>query len=197
MPHVGRTGGWSRRERTGISSGRSGADIIRVWSALSILLLSLPVALLVWYGFAVFRSAEGLSRTVIYSIGLTVFSAAVASAAVFLIFTPAAYDLARRKRSGLESLSDLPASIPHPVVGIALLLLDSSLTPTGRFLQSVGINFFDTLQGLVIALIFVSAPVYIRAAQSLFSSSNIQQELFASSLGASRARILYSIMIPS
>jgi molybdate/tungstate transport system permease protein len=180
-------------------NGNSGSrlDLIGIWSAASVLFLAVPIAILVWYGIVVFRSSVGFGSTVFYSIELTVISSAVSSLVVFLLFTPAAYDLARRSNPGLETLSDLPASIPHPIVGISLLLLDSNITPAGRFLQSVGINFFDTFQGLVIALMFVSAPIYIRAAQSLFSSAGYQQELFASSLGASRTRTLFTVLVPS
>lgn len=170
-------------------------DSLSVISAVSAFLLSIPIIIILVYGIFIFRSGEAFTHTVLLSITLTVVSSATAAAIVFLVFTPLAYELARRKNSLFETVSDIPASIPHPIIGIALLILDSPITPTGRFLNSIGINFFDTFQGLVAALVIVSAPVYIRAAQSLFSSRRIEPEILASSLGASRLRLLYTVVV--
>ncbi len=171
-------------------------DGLSIISWVSVGLLSVPVLIILVYGFAVFRSSLGFTYTVFLSITLTVVSSAVAAAVVFLIFTPLAYQLARSSNTFFETVSDIPASIPHPIVGIALLILDSPVTPTGVFLNSIGINFFDSFQGLVAALVIVSAPVYIRAAQSMFASKRIEPENFATSLGASRLRVLYNIVVP-
>lgn len=157
----------------------------------------MPTVLLLYYGLIVFRSQQGFSVTVLRSVELTLFASAVATVIVFILFTPLAFHLSRRGNDVLETAADIPASIPHPIVGISLLLLGSGLTPVGRFLQSIGINFFYSLQGMIAALVVVSAPVYIRSAQSLFSARSGMSELFASSLGAKRLRILFSIVIPS
>lgn len=171
---------------------RDGLSII---SGITVFLLSVPILIILFYGLVVFRSSAGFSHTVFLSISLTVVSSATAAVIVFIVFTPLAYELARRRNTVFETASDIPASIPHPIVGIALLILDSPITPTGRFLNQIGINFFDTFQGLVAALVIVSAPVYIRAAQSLFSSRRIEPEILASSLGFSRLRVLYSVVV--
>lgn len=170
-------------------------DGLSIVSAVSVVLLAIPILIILIYGFVVFRNSAGLSHTVLLSIALTLASSATAALIVFLIFTPLSYQLARSRNSFYETISDIPAAIPHPIVGIALLILDSPITPTGRFLNSIGINFFDTFQGLVAALVIVSAPVYIRAAQSLFLSRRVEPELLALSLGASRLRVLYSIVV--
>lgn len=172
-------------------------DAIGIWSTVSIGLLSVPTAVLLYYGLIVYRSPMGYGSVVFTSIALTLFSSGLAAALVFLVFTPVSYQLARRRNDVLETAADLPASIPHPIVGISLLVLGSGITPLGRFLQSIGIDFFYTLQGLVVALVIVSAPIYIRSAQSLFSATRRDAELYAASLGASRVRILYSVIVPS
>ncbi len=176
---------------------RSDFDAISVWSFVSLALLSIPTLLLLYYGLAVYRNPLGFSTTVVQSIMLTLFASSAATIVVFILFTPAAFQLSRRRNDLLETAADLPASIPHPVIGISLFLIDSRITPFGAFLQSIGINFFYSIQGLVAALVIVSAPIYIRAAQSLFSSMGRDSELFAASLGASRMRILFSVVIPS
>lgn len=54
-----------------------------------------------------------------------------------LLLTPLAYYLARSRDRVAETLVDVPASVPHPIIGVALLILDSPLTPSGRFLLSL------------------------------------------------------------
>ena len=96
-----------------------------------------------------------------------------------------------------EAISDIPASIPHPIVGIAFLILGSPITPFGRFLTDHGLGLYDSIFGLVLVLSFISAPIYVRSAQSLFSSLNRDPEEFASTLGKRRSSILYGLLLPS
>lgn len=176
---------------------KNGRDALWAISVLTIALISVPIALILIYGFAIYHDAAGFGDTVIKAIALTLFASAVSAAIVFLVFTPLSYELARKTHRGLEAIADIPASIPHPIVGIALLILGSPFTPTGRFLESIGFDFFDTIQGMIIALSFVSAPIYIRSMQSAIFSRNEYPELLAQSLGASRLRTLYSVVLPA
>lgn len=172
-------------------------DLLWVYSVISVILVSIPIMVILIYGFIIFHSALGLGNTVLKAIALTIIASVLSSILIFIVFTPLAYELARKTHAALETVADIPASIPHPIVGIAILILGSPITPTGRFLQSMGIDFFDTIQGMILALAFVSAPIYIRSMQSAISSRNWFPEMFAQSLGASRLRVLYSIVLPS
>ncbi len=178
-------------------AGSRSKDIIWFLSMLAGVLLIIPILVLLYYGFVVYRSATGFSPQVFESIALTLLTSGLSALIVFVVFTPLAYELAFSKHTGLESISDIPASIPHPVVGIAFLILGSPFTPTGRFLASIGINFFQSIQGIVIALSFVSAPIYIRTMQSVFSSRNLDSDLYTMSLGTSRFWTLYGTILPS
>lgn len=171
-------------------------DSISIAGLIGAALLLIPIVALLWYGFVIFHSFNVLGSTLIKAIELTVIASAMSAAIVFLVFTPLSYELARRKHSVLDMITDIPASIPHPVVGIAILILGSPITPVGRFLSSIGINFFDTILGMTVALSFVSAPIYIRAAQSLFTAAPVDQEIYARTLGISRIKTLYYILIP-
>lgn len=170
----------------------------RLWlaSIIGIMLLLVPILLLLYYGFAVFHLFSGLNTVLFRSIELTLAASGLSAAITFLVFTPLSYELARRSHRIMDIISDIPASIPHPIVGIAILLLDSPITPTGRFLLSIGINFFDTIAGMTVALSFVSAPIYIRAVQSLLSSNPVDPEIYGKTLGMGRLHMLYSILIP-
>jgi molybdate/tungstate transport system permease protein len=170
---------------------------LRNISYFSLLLLIAPVLLLLYEGFGPLRNPLGYGVAVFRSIELTLLSSALAALVEVLLFTPLAYYLARNRNSVAESLTDIPAVIPHPIVGVALLLLASPLTPFGSFLLSIGLNLFNSLLGLVVALVIVSAPIYVKSMQPFFESMNLAHENFALGLGASRMRTFISVVMPS
>ncbi|MDA4121144.1 MAG: ABC transporter permease subunit [Thaumarchaeota archaeon] len=139
----------------------------------------------------------GYSSAVFRSILLTLLASALTVGVEALLFTPLSYYLARNRNALAETLVDIPASIPHPIIGIALVVIDSPLTPSGRFLISIGINFFDSLLGLVVALTIMSAPIYIKAMQPYFESMSRGPEDFALGMGASRLRTFASVALPN
>jgi molybdate/tungstate transport system permease protein len=160
-------------------------------------LLVVPVVALLYWGFGPMISSEGYSPLVFRSIFLTLVASTLTVFAEIVLFTPLSYYLARNKNSLAETLADIPASIPHPIIGIALVVIDSPLTPTGRFLLSIGLNFFNTMLGLVVALTIISAPVYIKAMQPYFESMNRAPENFALGMGASRLKTFTSVVLPN
>lgn len=162
----------------------------------TVLILVAPIIVLLYYGLGPLRTAAGYSSGVFQSIELSLVSSAAAAAIDVVMFTPLAYYLARRQDTIAEALVDVPVGIPHPIIGVALLILDSPLTPTGQFLLSIGINFFDTFLGLVSALIIMSAPIYVKAMKPYLESRSTSAEDFAMGMGASRLRTLFSIVLP-
>ncbi len=169
---------------------------LRVISLTTVFLLLVPVAVLIYYGLGPFRSPAGYTLGVFQSIELSLVSSVLAAIVDVVVFTPLAYYLARGKDSLTESLVDIPAGIPHPIIGLALLILDSPLTPTGKFLLFFGINFFNTILGLVVALVIMSASIYVKALQPYFESRDPSAEDFAMGMGASRIRTLFSVVLP-
>ena len=169
---------------------------LRILSLAAVVLLLVPIAVLLYYGLGPFRSPAGYSGAVFRSIALSIVSSAIAALVDFLLFTPVAYYLARGRDATVESLIDIPVGIPHPIIGVALLILDSPVTPTGQFLLFLGINFFNTILGLVIALVIMSAPIYIKAMQPYFESKDPSAEEFAMGMGASHLRTLFSVVLP-
>jgi len=170
---------------------------LRLISLASLLLLLVPIFVLLYYGLGPLRDAAGYSVVVFRSIGLTLFSSALAVAVDLILFTPLAYYLARGRDRITESLVDIPISVPHPIIGVALLILDSPVTPTGKFLLALHINFYNTLLGLVTALVIMSAPIYVKSMQPYFESKDSSPEEFAMGMGASRLKTLYSVVLPS
>jgi molybdate/tungstate transport system permease protein len=170
---------------------------LRLISVASLLLLLVPIFVLLYYGLGPFRDAAGFSIQVLRSIELTLFSSALAVVADFILFTPLAYYLARGNDRITESLVDIPVSVPHPIIGVALLILDSPVTPTGQFLLGLHINFYNTILGLVTALVIMSAPIYVKSIEPYFESKDPSPEEFAMGMGASRLKTLYSIVLPN
>ena len=128
---------------------------------------------------------------------MTLFSSALAALVCVVVFTPLGFYFARNESNFGETLADIPASIPHPIVGVALLVLFSPLTPFGKFMQSIGVDVFDTLLGLVLALTLISAPIYVKSIQPFFQSMSKEPEYFAQGLGATRFRTFISVVLPN
>jgi molybdate/tungstate transport system permease protein len=170
---------------------------LRVISLASLFLLLVPVAVLVYYGLGPLRNPAGYSVHVLRSIELSLVSSAVAAIVDVVLFTPLAYYLARGQDRLAETLVDIPVSIPHPIVGVALVILGSPLTPTGQFLASLGISFYNTVFGLVVALVIISAPIYVKSMQPYFEAKDTASEDFAMGMGASRLRTMLSVVLPN
>jgi molybdate/tungstate transport system permease protein len=170
---------------------------LKLMAFVPLVLLVIPVIALLYWGFGPLISPAGYGVDVFRSIEVTLLASGLTVVAEILLFTPLSYYLARNRNELAETIADIPASIPHPIIGIALVVLDSPLTPTGRFLNSIGVNFFDTLLGMVVALTVVSAPIYIKAMQPFFESLNPAPEEFALGMGASRLRTFVSVALPN
>src|SRR5579884_277570 len=169
-------------------------NFLAIVAYLMLALLLFPVLMLVYWGLGPFYDSIGLGLQMQKAIILSLLGSSMAVLFIALLFTPLAYYLSRNRNYVAETLVDLPAMVPHPIIGIALLVLDSPLTPTGRFLLSLGVNFFNSLSGFVIALIIVSAPLYIKSLLSYFDSMDRAPEYYASGLGA--GKVFLQIVLP-
>ena len=87
---------------------------------------------------------------------------------IVVVGTPAAYLLATRSfagRSVVITLVELPLVLPPAVAGIALLAALGPDGILGGVLHDANIELVLQTAGVVVALIFVSAPFYLRQAQ--------------------------------
>ncbi len=169
---------------------------LRVIALTFLFLLLVPIAVLLYYGLGPLRTPIGFGPEVFRSVALSLVSSGLAAAIDVVAFTPLAYYLARNRNRVTESLVDIPVSIPHPIIGVALLVISSPITPIGAFLVSVGINLFNSVAGLVMALVVVSAPIYVKSLQPYFESRDPSPEQFAMGLGASQLRTFLGVVLP-
>ena len=136
---------------------------------------------------------------VIDSIVLTLYCSFLATLLAAILGTPLAYVLARhdfRGKSIVESVIDVPVIIPHSVAGIALYALFMSRSPVGEAFSNIGIVFEDSMWGIVVAMLFVSAPFFVNAAMEGFQSINPRLERVARTLGANQWKSFYRITLP-
>ena len=136
---------------------------------------------------------------VLASIFLTMKVSAWAMIFVAITGLPLAYIIARYDfygRSVLEAIIDIPIMIPHTAAGIALLTTFGD-TGLGDFFKIFGIEFVGTEYGIMIAMMFLSAPFLINAAKDGFRKVDVKLEKVARTLGASPVQVFFSITIPN
>ncbi len=124
---------------------------------------------------------------------------AIAFAVMVTFGTPFAYWLARsrfRGRSAVITLVELPLVMPPAVAGLALLVAFGRLGLLGDTLNGLGIDLAFTQAAVVLAILFVASPFYLRGAIAAFES--VDQTLLdvAGTLGAGRVRRMLRIAVP-
>lgn len=130
---------------------------------------------------------------------LTAVTATTAMALGVLGGTPLAYLLARRPfrgRAVMAALLDLPLLIPHPVAGIALLLVLGRDSVVGSVLLRAGVRVAGSPVGIVCAMLFVSAPLYISAARETFARVDTRFEAVGRTLGDPAWRVFRRVTLP-
>ena len=133
------------------------------------------------------------------ALGLTLLTASTATVCAILGGTPVAYLLARRRFAGralVVAVLDLPLLVPHPVAGIALLLVLGRASPFGGALLSVGLRITGSLFGIVCAMLFVSAPLYVAGAREAFTRVDRRLESVARTLGDNAWRAFRRVTLP-
>lgn len=99
---------------------------------------------------------------------------------------PLGYILARKDfmgKSFVQAVVDVPIVIPHSVVGIMLLVTFSN-------------KILDSYVGIIMAMLFVSAPFTINAARDGFLSVDEKLEHVARTLGASKLKAFFTVSLP-
>ena len=134
-----------------------------------------------------------------HALGLTAATATAAMLLGVLGGTPIAYLVERWRfpgRAAVAALLDLPLLIPHPVAGIALLLVLGRDSAVGGAALSLGLRIVGSPAGIVAAMLFVSAPLYISGAREAFARVDRRYEAVARTLGDPRWRVFRRVTLP-
>lgn len=166
---------------------------------LFLLFMLLPTAKLVASG-----GAEGVRRLsadaeLRSALWLTLWCATAATFVAVIGGTPLAYVLARKRfpgRSVVAALVDIPLVIPHPVAGIALLLALGRQSTGGSLLEMLGTRITGSTTGIVAAMTFVAAPLFVAAAREAFELVDPRLEGVARTLGDSPYRAIRRVTLP-
>jgi molybdate transport system permease protein len=113
--------------------------------------------------------------------------------------TPFAYILGRsrfRGRSVVITLVELPLVMPPAVAGLGLLVAFGRFGLLGHTFSLLGINLAFTQAAVVIAILFVASPFYLRGAIASFEAVDETLLDVAGTLGAGPVRRLLRVAMP-
>jgi sulfate/thiosulfate transport system permease protein len=167
------------------------------------ILVLLPVVLVVWRtfrpGFSEFFDALGQADTV-HAFKLTAIVAGLAVVINTVFGVGVSLLLARYRFPGrgiLSALIDLPVSISPIVVGLALILVYGNGGWLGSTVGALGIQIIGSIPGMVLATVFVSLPLVVRAIVPVLENEGTDQEQAAQSLGANALTRFVRITLPT
>ncbi len=110
-----------------------------------------------------------------------------------------AWTLARREfrlKFLLEACLQLPMVLPPVVLGYLLLVLFGNKGWIGQYLNAMGIELAFNWKWAVLASMIVAFPLMVQPIRLSFQLMNQQLEQIAGSLGASPAKVFFSINLP-
>ena len=123
----------------------------------------------------------------------------IAFGITLLVGTPAAYLIGRRRFPGralVITLVELPLVLPPAVAGIGLLAAFGRFGLLGEEVTALGIDLAFTQLAVILAIIFVAGPFYLRQAIASFEALDEDLILAARTLGAGPGRAFWRIALP-
>ena len=167
------------------------------------ILVVVPLCVILWRTFqpglgAFFAALSTPEAVHAFQVTAVVAGISVAINTVFGI--AAAVLLARYRFPGKRLLSafiDLPVAVSPIIVGLALILVYG---PTGWFgssLEGTPLQVINAKPGMVLATVFVSLPLVVRAIVPVLEQAGLEQEQAAASLGAHAATRFLRITLPT
>lgn len=114
--------------------------------------------------------------------------------------TATAWVLARYRIPGralLSALVDLPLAVPTLVAGVMLALLYGPTSMIGGRLGMWGLDVVFARPGIVLALLFVTAPFVVRAVQPVLAEIDPAEEEAAMVLGAGALQTFRTVFLPA
>jgi molybdate transport system permease protein len=124
---------------------------------------------------------------------------AIAFGVMIALGTPFAYAVARhrfRGRTLLITLVELPLVMPPAVAGLGLLVAFGRFGLLGGTLNALNIQLGFTQAAVVLAILFVAGPFYIRGAIAAFEAVDETLLDVAGTLGAGPVRRMLRVAVP-
>lgn len=133
------------------------------------------------------------------AIRLTLLTAAITVPCNTVFGIAAAWLIARFRfpgKSALITLIDLPFSVSPVISGLVFVLLLGARGLLGPFLERHDIHIIFAVPGIVLATMFVTFPFVARQVLPVMLEVGTDEEEAALTLGASGARVLFSVTLP-
>ncbi|HEX2303095.1 MAG TPA: ABC transporter permease [Gaiella sp.] len=130
---------------------------------------------------------------------VTLATTVVAQVIILVVGTPAAYFLATRRfrgRSVAVTLVELPLVLPPAVAGIGLLAAFGRFGLLGDTLSALGVEIAFTRLAVVLAIVFVAGPFYVRTAIAAFEAVDPTLVDASRTLGAGPGRTFARVALP-
>jgi molybdate transport system permease protein len=139
------------------------------------------------------------TRVAIDAIKVSLKTNSIAFAFMIVFGTPFAYIVARSRfpgRSILITIVELPLVMPPAVAGLALLVAFGRFGLLGHTLSVLGVDLAFTQAAVVIAILFVASPFYLRGAIAAFAATDETLIAVAGTLGAGPVRRMMRVAVP-
>jgi sulfate transport system permease protein len=180
-------------------------QLLLIAAAVSVvgLLLVVPLAAVFYKAFSLGAGVYWRAitdRETLAAVALTLKTAAVAVPASALFGLCAAWALGKvdfRGKSVLTTLIDLPFSVSTVIAGLIFVLLLGKNSWLGGYLEAAGIKVIFATPGIVIATMFVVAPLVARELIPLMQSQGNDEEEAAVVLGASGWQTFWRVTLPN
>ncbi|MHB8585653.1 MAG: ABC transporter permease [Thermoplasmatota archaeon] len=168
--------------------------------ALVALLLGAPLLILLYEGWHYGLVGALADPGFLESVALTWLAASIAAGLAILLGAPTAYALARGNirygmRPVIEAAIASPITIPHVIIGLAILFTFSPQSPIYPIVG--GVRLVNAAAGVVMAFFVVSAPITVSLLKDAFEGADERVEWAARGLGATPARTFLSVVLPA
>lgn len=168
----------------------------------------------VWFVWAAWLSDPSKlqvlnSEVLVDSVKLTFLTCTVSAILAVLVAIPIGYLLSRYRfwgRSLIDAILDIPVILPPLVIGLSLLILFNNFPPKSLgwgmgsvedLIDSVtGRNVTFTELAVIVAQFTVAAAFAVRMMKATFDQIDPRSEKVAMTLGASRGRAFFDVVLP-
>ena len=183
-----------------MTASRSFGALLVLALAAALLFLTLPIVA-VFAHTSPAKLLDSLDDPVVRdALRLSLETTVAALVIIIVVGTPAAYLMATRRFRGraiVQTLLELPLVLPPAAAGIALLAALGPNGILGSLLDDAGIQLVLETSGVIVALVFVASPFYLRQAEAAFSAVPENAMQASRTLGAGEARTFARIAIPT
>lgn len=139
-----------------------------------------------------------MDKEIQFAIRLTLYTSTVSTIICLIFSVPISYGLARynfRGKKIINSIIQIPNSIPPITSGIALLLLFST-KQMEDMVAKLGIDPVFSVKGIILAHFFINTPYMIRILRITFEDINPKLEFVARTLGYSLWGAFFKVTLP-